>query len=147
MILKCCRCVETPSKQYIIIHKETVCLSKLLSDSWWNSIVTHKSLVKGTLKAIIIIYYYYSLGGEFLRQFACVPSDSWKCAFCLTKDGKAVKIQRTIFSECFYIMAMDELSRVTGDKDMQVKHLEPIPFCNFIYAIIFHWVIFSLLFL
>ncbi|CAL8346551.1 unnamed protein product [Merluccius merluccius] len=60
-------------------------------------------------------------GGEFLRRFARVPSDSWKCAFCLTKDGKAVKIQRTIFSECFYIMAMDELSRVTGDKDMQAE--------------------------
>lgn len=44
----------------------------------------------------------------------------WKCAFCLTRDGKAVKIQRTIFSECFYILAMDELSRVTGDQDMQV---------------------------
>ncbi|CAL8303059.1 unnamed protein product [Arctogadus glacialis] len=62
-------------------------------------------------------------GGEFLRQFARVPSDSptWKCAFCLTKDGKPVKIQRSIFSECFYIMAMDELSRVTGDKDMQTR--------------------------
>ncbi|CAL8268959.1 unnamed protein product [Boreogadus saida] len=62
-------------------------------------------------------------GGEFLRQFARVPSDSstWKCAFCLTKDGKPVKIQRSIFSECFYIMAMDELSRVTGDKDMQAE--------------------------
>ena len=62
------------------------------------------------------------LGGAFLRKFARVTSSSgqWKCAFCLTRDGKAVKIQRTIFSECFYIMAMDELSRVTGDKDMQV---------------------------
>lgn len=36
------------------------------------------------------------------------------------RDGKALKVQRTIFSECFYIMAMDELSRLTGDKDMQV---------------------------
>ncbi|XP_051805619.1 N-acylglucosamine 2-epimerase isoform X2 [Acanthochromis polyacanthus] len=62
-------------------------------------------------------------GGEFLRKFARVSRDSgkWKCAFCLTSDGKAVKVQRTIFSECFYIMAMDELSRVTGDKDMQLE--------------------------
>ncbi|KAM4609628.1 N-acylglucosamine 2-epimerase [Polymixia lowei] len=62
-------------------------------------------------------------GGAFLKQFARVASSSspWKCAFCLTKDGKAVKIQRTIFSECFYIMAMDELSRVTGDKEMQAE--------------------------
>lgn len=57
-----------------------------------------------------------------MRKFARVSSSSgqWKCAFCLTRDGKAVKVQRTIFSECFYVMAIDELSRVTGDKDMQV---------------------------
>ncbi|XP_069383384.1 N-acylglucosamine 2-epimerase isoform X1 [Paralichthys olivaceus] len=62
-------------------------------------------------------------GGVFLQKFARVSNSSgqWKCAFCLTRDGKAVKIQRTIFSECFYIMAMDELSRVTGDKDMQLE--------------------------
>lgn len=63
-------------------------------------------------------------GGEFLRRFARVPGASggdWKCAFCLTRDGKPVKIQRTIFSECFYVMALDELSRVTGDEDVQVR--------------------------
>ncbi|XP_063320157.1 N-acylglucosamine 2-epimerase [Pelmatolapia mariae] len=62
-------------------------------------------------------------GGAFLRKFARVSSSSgqWKCAFCLTRDGKALKVQRTIFSECFYIMAMDELSRITGDKDMQLE--------------------------
>ncbi|XP_068181846.1 N-acylglucosamine 2-epimerase isoform X2 [Antennarius striatus] len=62
--------------------------------------------------------------GAFLRKFGRINignSGPWKCAFCLTRDGKAVKIQRTIFSECFYIMAMDELSRVTGDKDMQLE--------------------------
>ncbi|KAL2103750.1 hypothetical protein ACEWY4_000618 [Coilia grayii] len=60
-------------------------------------------------------------GGAFLQRFARVPSvgSPWKCAFCLTRDGRAVKVQRTIFSECFYIMAMDELARVTGDQDMQ----------------------------
>ncbi|MED6293954.1 hypothetical protein CHARACLAT_015838 [Characodon lateralis] len=62
-------------------------------------------------------------GGAFLRKFArvSVSGNQWKCAFCLTRDGKAVKVQRTIFSECFYIMAMDELSRVTGDKEMQME--------------------------
>ncbi|XP_071383547.1 N-acylglucosamine 2-epimerase [Centroberyx affinis] len=64
-------------------------------------------------------------GGAFLRKFARVPSgdggSSWKCAFCLTRDGKAVKVQRTIFSECFYILALNELSRVTGDTDMQAE--------------------------
>ncbi|XP_012675569.1 N-acylglucosamine 2-epimerase [Clupea harengus] len=60
-------------------------------------------------------------GGAFLQRFALVPSSGspGKCAFCLTRDGRAVKVQRTIFSECFYVMAMDELSRVTGDPDMQ----------------------------
>uniref|UniRef100_A0A3P8NB90 N-acylglucosamine 2-epimerase n=1 Tax=Astatotilapia calliptera TaxID=8154 RepID=A0A3P8NB90_ASTCA len=64
-----------------------------------------------------------TVGGAFLRKFARVSSSSgqWKCAFCLTRDGKALKVQRTIFSECFYIMAMDELSRLTGDKDMQLE--------------------------
>ncbi|XP_061910153.1 N-acylglucosamine 2-epimerase isoform X1 [Entelurus aequoreus] len=60
-------------------------------------------------------------GGTFLRKFARVSSGSgqWKCAFCLTRDGQAVKVQRTIFSECFYVMALDELSRVTRDEDMR----------------------------
>lgn len=62
-------------------------------------------------------------GGSFLRRFARVSGSSGegKCAFCLTRDGKVVKIQRTIFSECFYVLALDELSRVTDDKDMQLE--------------------------
>ncbi|KAG9477922.1 hypothetical protein GDO78_013096 [Eleutherodactylus coqui] len=52
-------------------------------------------------------------GGEFLIAHARPSSDSLKCAFVVTRDGKAVKIQRTIFSECFYVMAMDELWRTT----------------------------------
>ncbi|XP_033825504.1 N-acylglucosamine 2-epimerase [Periophthalmus magnuspinnatus] len=62
-------------------------------------------------------------GGAFLRKHARVGGSSglWKCAFCLTRDGRAVKIQRTIFSECFYVLGLDELSRVTGDRDMQVE--------------------------
>lgn len=72
-------------------------------------------------------------GGEFLRKFARLSNDDsgnggdrqWKCAFCLTQDGRVVKVQRTIFSECFYVLALDELSRVTGDNDMQVDHQCP----------------------
>ncbi|CAN9500699.1 unnamed protein product [Ophioblennius macclurei] len=61
-------------------------------------------------------------GGRFLRRFARVgDGEQWKCAFCLTRDGKAVKIQRTIFSECFYVMAMDELGRATDDKELQLE--------------------------
>uniref|UniRef100_A0AAY4C710 N-acylglucosamine 2-epimerase n=1 Tax=Denticeps clupeoides TaxID=299321 RepID=A0AAY4C710_9TELE len=62
-------------------------------------------------------------GGTFLRRHARVPSSGGpeKCAFCLTRDGRAVKVQRTIFSECFYVMAMDELARVTGDEERQTE--------------------------
>lgn len=62
-------------------------------------------------------------GGAFLRKHARLSrsSDQWKCAFSLTRDGKAVKVQRTIFSECFYVLALDELSRATEDKEMQLE--------------------------
>ncbi|XP_072286370.1 N-acylglucosamine 2-epimerase [Pyxicephalus adspersus] len=52
-------------------------------------------------------------GGEFLLAHAQPSADSLKCAFVVTRDGRAVKVQRTIFSECFYVMAMDELWRTT----------------------------------
>ncbi|XP_068105859.1 N-acylglucosamine 2-epimerase [Hyperolius riggenbachi] len=55
-------------------------------------------------------------GGEFLLAHARPSSDSLKCAFVVTRDGRAVKIQRTIFSECFYVMAMDELWRTTQNE-------------------------------
>ncbi|KAM9324214.1 N-acylglucosamine 2-epimerase [Gastrophryne carolinensis] len=52
-------------------------------------------------------------GGEFLLGHARPSDDTLKCAFVVTRDGRAVKVQRTIFSECFYVMAMDELWRTT----------------------------------
>ncbi|CAB1336867.1 unnamed protein product [Coregonus sp. 'balchen'] len=64
-------------------------------------------------------------GGAFLRRFARIPNSGspWKCAFCLTRDGKALKVQRTIFSECFYVMAMDELARAEAAQMMdQLVH-------------------------
>ncbi|XP_004717655.1 N-acylglucosamine 2-epimerase [Echinops telfairi] len=54
-------------------------------------------------------------GGDFLLRHARVTPAEKKCAFVLTRDGSPVKVQRTIFSECFYTMAMDELWRATGD--------------------------------
>ncbi|XP_052072486.1 N-acylglucosamine 2-epimerase-like [Mytilus californianus] len=52
-------------------------------------------------------------GAEFLQKFARNP-ETYRCYFALTKEGKPVKIQRTIFSECFYLMAMSELGIVSG---------------------------------
>ncbi|MBN3306714.1 RENBP epimerase, partial [Amia calva] len=74
-------------------------------------------------------------GGEFLRSHAWAPpmDGRQKCAFCLTRDGRAVKVQRTIFSECFYVMAMDELARVTGKEEHQRE-------AERVMDLIVHWV-------
>nr|XP_060619181.1 N-acylglucosamine 2-epimerase isoform X1 [Anolis sagrei ordinatus] len=58
-------------------------------------------------------------GGEFLLRHARVALPSQKCAFVLTRDGRPVKIQRTIFSECFYVLGLDELGRATGESRYQ----------------------------
>ncbi|XP_043830258.1 N-acylglucosamine 2-epimerase [Dromiciops gliroides] len=63
-------------------------------------------------------------GGEFLIRHARVAPPGKKCAFVLTRDGRPVKIQRTIFSECFYTMAMDELWKATGDPRYQREAVE-----------------------
>ncbi|KAM9576785.1 N-acylglucosamine 2-epimerase [Trichechus inunguis] len=63
-------------------------------------------------------------GGDFLLRHARVTPPGKKCAFVLTRDGRPVKVQRTIFSECFYTMAMNELWRVTGDARYQSEAVE-----------------------
>ncbi|XP_003802599.1 N-acylglucosamine 2-epimerase isoform X1 [Otolemur garnettii] len=63
-------------------------------------------------------------GGEFLLRYARVAPPGKKCAFVLTRDGRPVKVQRTIFSECFYTMAMNELWRVTGEGHYQREAVE-----------------------
>ncbi|XP_053552039.1 N-acylglucosamine 2-epimerase [Bombina bombina] len=55
-------------------------------------------------------------GGKFLLAHARPSAHSLKCAFVVTRDGRAVKVQRTIFSECFFVMAMDELWRTTQEE-------------------------------
>ncbi|VDH99173.1 N-acylglucosamine 2-epimerase [Mytilus galloprovincialis] len=61
-------------------------------------------------------------GAEFLQKFARNP-EIYRCYFALTKEGKPVKIQRTIFSECFYLMAMSELGIVTGKQSYKKEAL------------------------
>ncbi|KAL1781306.1 N-acylglucosamine 2-epimerase [Sigmodon hispidus] len=63
-------------------------------------------------------------GGEFLLRFAKIAPPAKKCAFVLTRDGRPIKMQRTIFSECFYIMAMNELWRVTKETRYQNEAVE-----------------------
>lgn len=52
-------------------------------------------------------------GAEFLMQNVRDPN-TYKCSLVVTRDGKAIKIQRSLFSECFYLMAMSEVGRATG---------------------------------
>lgn len=51
------------------------------------------------------------LGVEFLRQYAIRPDG--RVYFCLSADGKPIYMQRKIFSECFYIMALAEFARAS----------------------------------
>jgi len=53
-------------------------------------------------------------GAEFLRRHA-VREDG-RVYFSLTADGRPVALQRKIFSECFWIMAMAEFGRASGEE-------------------------------
>jgi len=53
------------------------------------------------------------LGVDFLVKHAIRPDG--RVYFSMTEDGKPMSIQRKIFSECFWIMAMAEFSRASGD--------------------------------
>ncbi|XP_041037407.1 N-acylglucosamine 2-epimerase [Carcharodon carcharias] len=63
-------------------------------------------------------------GAEFLIRHAAVSEESRKQAFVVTQDGRPVKVQRTIYSECFYTMAMNEIWRVTGVTRYQTEAVE-----------------------
>jgi N-acylglucosamine 2-epimerase len=52
-------------------------------------------------------------GAEFLR-FKALTSDN-RIPFRMTAEGVPISIQRKIFSECFYVMAMAEYARASGD--------------------------------
>lgn len=52
-------------------------------------------------------------GAEFLKNKALGKDD--RLPFRMTRDGQPIYVQRKIFSECFYIMAMAEYGRASGD--------------------------------
>ncbi|XP_033115461.1 N-acylglucosamine 2-epimerase-like isoform X2 [Anneissia japonica] len=69
-------------------------------------------------------------GGEFLMKHV-KDQNSAKCFFSVTKDGQPIKVQRTIFSECFYLLAMSELGRATKEqkyKGEAVKMLDKVEY-------------------
>lgn len=53
------------------------------------------------------------LGANFLKRHAIQPDG--RVFFSLTEEGDPLSMQRKIFSECFWIMAMAEYSRASGD--------------------------------
>lgn len=78
-------------------------------------------------------------GGQFLMDFVKNP-DTGKCYFSVTREGKPVKIQRTIFTEVslitqvvvsssccvevFYVMAMCGLHSLTGEAVYRTEAVE-----------------------
>ena len=64
--------------------------------------------------------YHFLLGADFLMRHIKKPDGTGKCYFLLTQEGKPIKVQRTIFSECFYTMAMSELARATKEEKYKV---------------------------
>ncbi len=53
------------------------------------------------------------LGMDFLRDHALRPDG--RVYFALSQTGEPVKLQRKIFGECFYVMALAEYARATDD--------------------------------
>ncbi|XP_069630389.1 LOW QUALITY PROTEIN: N-acylglucosamine 2-epimerase [Haliaeetus albicilla] len=54
-------------------------------------------------------------GGEFLLRCARLSPESPRVAFALTRDGRPVWVQRTVFSEAFCAMGLDELGRAAEE--------------------------------
>ncbi|MEN9224756.1 MAG: AGE family epimerase/isomerase [Thermostichus sp. HHBFW_bins_43] len=72
------------------------------------------------------------LGLNFLRRFAYRPQDQ-RVYFCLSREGQPIYLQRKIFSECFYVMALAECSRLFGDPSL-IQEAEQM------FAAIWSWV-------
>ena len=56
---------------------------------------------------------------QFLREKTFRPIDN-RVYFCVTEDGRPIKLQRKVFAECFYVMALSEYARtlkIAGDAD------------------------------
>jgi N-acylglucosamine 2-epimerase len=55
-----------------------------------------------------------TLGIDFLQKHAIEPNG--RMYFALNREGRPMHQQRKIFSECFYIMALSEYARATGEQ-------------------------------
>ena len=61
----------------------------------------------------------FFIGGDFLMKHF-KDASTGKVNFSTTREGKPSKMQRTIFSEVFYCMAMVGLSKATQEIKYQV---------------------------
>lgn len=71
-------------------------------------------------------------GAEFMITHMKDPSTS-RCLFATTRDGKGIKYQRSIFTECFYVMGMSELAKATKNQKYKDEALS-------VMSKIIHWV-------
>ncbi|HUU29628.1 MAG TPA: AGE family epimerase/isomerase [archaeon] len=62
------------------------------------------------------------LGCEFIKKYG--RDSSGRVYFSLTREGRPLFIQRKVFAECFYIMALDEYSRAVEDKQIKQEAVE-----------------------
>lgn len=70
-------------------------------------------------------------GGEFLLNHIKRPEDG-RCYFQVTAEGQPIKIQKTLFTECYYALAMAELARATSLKKYREEALKML-------TLITHW--------
>ena len=59
-------------------------------------------------------------GGEFLIKhfYRC---EDHRCYFTVQRNGLPIYMQRKLFTESFFLLAMTELFRVTGEKKYQAR--------------------------
>lgn len=71
--------------------------------------MTRQALIDGARKGV-----------QFLRDHA-VRKEDGKVYFCLTREGKAVMLQRKPFAATFMIMALNEVGKATGEQQLQAE--------------------------
>ena len=59
-------------------------------------------------------------GGEFLLERIKVKGEQ-RCYFAVSEEGLPVRTQRKPYTECFFIIALSELFRATGNEKYQVR--------------------------
>jgi len=63
-----------------------------------------------------------ALGVDFIRKYG--RDSRGRIFFSLSREGRPIFIQRKIFAECFYIMALDEYSRAVADLELKKEARE-----------------------